>query len=163
RSATWWWSPAALDGIRKTIVCVCGPSSGRQTGEAGEPRARRLTKSSDCAKVAHALVRAASRLVSTPFRTKERVMSQGVSPVRAATGLILLSIALPLAAQPPAPAPPKPARQAAPVDLTGTWVSLVTEDWLNRMVTPPKGEVDPSVPVSAASRTAAANWDPAKD
>jgi len=28
------------------------------------------------------------------------------------------------------------ARAAAPVDLTGTWISIVTEDWRYRMVTP---------------------------
>ena len=64
---------------------------------------------------------------------------------------------------PPAPKgqPPTP-KQSAPIDLTGTWVSLVTEDWLYRMVTPAKGDVS-SVPVSAAGRGAANNWDPAKD
>ncbi len=38
--------------------------------------------------------------------------------------------------------PPRPARELAPIDLTGTWVSVVTEDWRWRMVTPPKGDVD---------------------
>ena len=28
-------------------------------------------------------------------------------------------------------------RAAAPIDLTGYWVSLVTDDWRWRMVTPP--------------------------
>src|SRR5688572_32213021 len=32
------------------------------------------------------------------------------------------------------------ARAAAPVDLTGVWVSVVTEDWRWRMRTPPKGD-----------------------
>src|SRR5262245_3595001 len=32
-------------------------------------------------------------------------------------------------------------RAAAPIDLTGYWVSLVTDDWRWRMVTPPKGDV----------------------
>ncbi|HYR42664.1 MAG TPA: hypothetical protein VER98_06560, partial [Terriglobia bacterium] len=36
-------------------------------------------------------------------------------------------------------APPAP-RAAAPIDLTGYWVSIVTEDWRFRMVTPPKGD-----------------------
>lgn len=57
-------------------------------------------------------------------------------------------------------------KQAAPVELTGYWVPLITEDWLYRMVTPGKtkgaANVD-SVPVTAAARTAANNWDPAKD
>jgi subtilisin family serine protease len=32
-------------------------------------------------------------------------------------------------------------RAAAPIDLTGYWVSLVTDDWRWRMVTPPKGDI----------------------
>lgn len=54
------------------------------------------------------------------------------------------------------------AKSQAPIDLTGTWVALVTEDWLYRMVTPAKGDTA-SVPVTPAARTAAGNWDPAKD
>ena len=61
----------------------------------------------------------------------------------------------------PAGPPPTP-RAQAPIDLTGTWVSLVTEDWLYRMVTPEKGDFA-SVPISPAGRTAAMAWDPAKD
>src|SRR6188474_939587 len=56
-----------------------------------------------------------------------------------------------------APAVPRTGRQLAPVDLTGTWVSVVTEDWRWRMVTPPKGDVA-SIPVSAEGRKAAASW-----
>src|SRR5437667_4653978 len=36
------------------------------------------------------------------------------------------------------PPPPPPARTIAPIDLTGYWVSVVTEDWRYRMLTPPK-------------------------
>ena len=36
------------------------------------------------------------------------------------------------------PPPPVSPRAAAPEDLTGYWVSVVTEDWRFRMVTPPK-------------------------
>jgi len=50
----------------------------------------------------------------------------------------------------------------APVDLTGYWVSVVTEDWLYRMVTPKKGDYT-SVPLNAEGRKAADAWDPAKD
>ena len=39
-------------------------------------------------------------------------------------------------------------RTSAPVDLTGYWVSLVTDDWRYRMLTPPKGNVD-YVPLSS--------------
>ncbi len=54
------------------------------------------------------------------------------------------------------------AQAAAPVDLTGYWVALVTEDWRWRMVTPKKGDF-PSIPVNAAGRDLANAWDPAKD
>ena len=59
----------------------------------------------------------------------------------------------------PAPATP---RAAAPIDLTGTWVSLVTDDWRWRMMTPPKGDVL-YLPVNAEGRRVAEAWDPARD
>src|SRR5690242_8519276 len=34
----------------------------------------------------------------------------------------------------------QPPRAAAAFDPTGYWVSVVTEDWMFRMVTPPKGQ-----------------------
>lgn len=54
------------------------------------------------------------------------------------------------------------ARAAAPIDLTGSWVSVVTEDWMFRMVTPPKGQFL-GVPMTPAARAVANNWDPARD
>jgi hypothetical protein len=59
-------------------------------------------------------------------------------------------------------APPVSPRAAAPVDLTGYWISIVTEDWRWRMVTPAKGDYD-SVPLNAAARRAADSWDPTQD
>jgi hypothetical protein len=49
-----------------------------------------------------------------------------------------------------------------PIDLTGYWVSIVTEDWRWRMVTPPKGDLA-SVPLNEAGRKVANSWDPATD
>ncbi len=60
-----------------------------------------------------------------------------------------------------APAAANP-RAAAPVDLTGYWVSVVTEDWRYRMVLPKKGDF-PSVPLNAEGIRVANTWDPAKD
>ena len=54
------------------------------------------------------------------------------------------------------------AREAAPVDLTGMWVSVVTEDWRWRMRTPPKGDYA-SLPLTDAAITVADAWDPARD
>ena len=38
------------------------------------------------------------------------------------------------------PGAARSARDRAPIDLTGYWVSYVTENWRYRMVTPAKGE-----------------------
>ncbi len=51
-----------------------------------------------------------------------------------------------------------PGRAEAPIDLTGTWVSLVTEDWAYRMLTPAIGDTM-SVPVNEAGKTVANSWD----
>jgi hypothetical protein len=58
--------------------------------------------------------------------------------------------------------PPATPRAAAPIDLTGYWVSVVTEDWRYRMVTPPKGQLL-GLPLNAEGRRAANAWDPAKE
>jgi hypothetical protein len=61
----------------------------------------------------------------------------------------------------PAAPPPTP-RAAAPVDLTGHWVSVVTEDWAWRMQTPPKGDYA-SVPLNPQGRKVADAWTTAQD
>jgi hypothetical protein len=58
--------------------------------------------------------------------------------------------------------PPSTARESAPIDLTGYWVSFVTEDWRFRMVTPRKGDYA-RVPLSPEGRKAADSWNPAAD
>ncbi|MBI2150571.1 MAG: hypothetical protein HYU27_08200 [Acidobacteria bacterium] len=60
------------------------------------------------------------------------------------------------------PGPPANARQQAAFDLTGYWVSIVTEDWRWRMVTPAKGDYA-SVPLNNEGRMVADTWDLAKD
>ena len=71
-----------------------------------------------------------------------------------------LTLFLPLAVF--AQNPPATPKAAAPEDLTGYWVSLVTEDWRFRMLTPPKGDYA-SVPLNAAAKRIADAWDSAKD
>ena len=73
-------------------------------------------------------------------------------------------IAAPAAAQQGRGAPPAPVspRAGARIDLTGYWVSVVTEDWRFRMITPPKGDYA-SVPLNPEGRKTADTWDPAKD
>jgi hypothetical protein len=58
--------------------------------------------------------------------------------------------------------PPPTAKAAAPIDLTGYWVSIVNEDWRFRMVTPSLGDYQ-GVPMTAEARKVADAWDPAKD
>jgi hypothetical protein len=84
-------------------------------------------------------------------------------------------------------AAPPTAKASAPIDLTGMWTSVVTEDWHLRMVTAPKGDFgvgapgavvlpgggafglgpNPSdggnFPYKAVGAQAAMKWDPAKD
>jgi hypothetical protein len=61
-----------------------------------------------------------------------------------------------------APAAPQTPQAAAPIDVTGYWVSIVNEDWRWRMVTPPKGDYA-SVPISPEGRKVADTWDTSKD
>ena len=58
--------------------------------------------------------------------------------------------------------PPPPPRAGAPVDLTGTWVSVVTEDWQWRMRTPNKGD-GMSVPLNGEGTRVMNTWDPSMD
>src|SRR2546422_6514245 len=70
-----------------------------------------------------------------------------------------------LAAQRPGDAQgagPRTARAAAPDDLTGYWVSIVTEMWRYRMLVPDKGDYV-KVPLNPEGRKVADAWDPAKD
>jgi hypothetical protein len=76
------------------------------------------------------------------------------------TSLFLVT-GISLHAQGRGPVPQTP-KAAAPIDITGYWLSVVTEDWRFRMVTPPKGDYL-GVPLNPAGRKIADAWDPAKD
>ncbi len=58
--------------------------------------------------------------------------------------------------------PPLTAQAAAPIDLTGYWESVVTEDWRMRMVTPRPGDYQ-NIPLRPAGLQVMEAWDPAKD
>jgi hypothetical protein len=60
-----------------------------------------------------------------------------------------------------APAQPTTPKAAAPVDLTGYWVSQIVDEWRFRVV-PQKGDI-PYLPINAAARRVANAWDPDKD
>ena len=69
------------------------------------------------------------------------------------------------------PQQPQTAKASAVFDMTGYWVSVVTEDWRLRMTTPAKGDLDSfsgggfigGVPLNPEGRKVADSWDPAKD
>src|SRR5439155_46318 len=77
----------------------------------------------------------------------------------AATVVAVVNVHRALAGAQPPPSTP---HAIAPIDLTGYWVSVVTEDWRYRMVTPPKGDFA-SVPLNTEGRKVVDQWDPAKD
>ena len=58
--------------------------------------------------------------------------------------------------------PPPTPRAAAAMDLTGYWVSVITEDWKFRMVTPKKGVYE-TLTLNAEGRRIGDTWDPARD
>ena len=60
------------------------------------------------------------------------------------------------------PQPARAPRAAAPIDLTGYWVSIVTQDWRWRMVTPRKGDYQ-GIQITPEAAKVADAWDPAKD
>ena len=75
--------------------------------------------------------------------------------------------------------PPPTAKASAPIDLTGNWTAVITEDWHQRMFTAPKGDfgaggpgavilpgerpAGSNIPYNANGRKVALAWDPAKD
>jgi hypothetical protein len=75
---------------------------------------------------------------------------------------LALLLSTPALAQGRGQQPPASPRAAAQVDFTGHWVSVVTEDWRWRMVTPIRGDFA-GVPLNATGRKIGEAWDPAKD
>jgi hypothetical protein len=78
------------------------------------------------------------------------------------TAIATVTLGAVTGAQRGGPPVPRTPQQSAPIDLTGYWVSLVTEDWRFRVVTPPKGDFT-GVPLNPNGRKVAAAWDPAQD
>lgn len=83
--------------------------------------------------------------------------------------LLVAALSLPLSAHVTAQGPAAAqggasptARAAAPYDITGYWVSEVTEKWRYRMVVPDKNDYV-QVPLNPEGRKVANAWDPARD
>jgi len=84
--------------------------------------------------------------------------------MRAVTRVATLSLVVGFVLEADAQRAPVPtgARAAAPIDMTGYWVAVVSEDWRHRMATPRKGDYE-SVPLNAEGRGAADAWNLAAD
>jgi hypothetical protein len=74
-----------------------------------------------------------------------------------AAALLAAMVAQQASTQPRAGAAQQTPRAAAPIDLTGYWVAVVTEDWRHRMATPRKGDFE-SLPLNAEGRRVANEW-----
>ena len=57
---------------------------------------------------------------------------------------------------------PASAQASAAIDLTGYWVSVISEDWKFRMVTPKKGVFE-TLTLNNEGRKIGESWDPARD
>ena len=94
-------------------------------------------------------------------------LTRSVQAGVAVGALVAFVLGTNLSAQPPQGgrgAAPPTGRAGAPVDLTGTWVSVVTEDWRARMLPPVKGDYETVEQVmNAQARKVADGWQPSMD
>ena len=81
--------------------------------------------------------------------------------MKVAAVLVIAFAGFAAAQAPPTPPPPAP-KALAPIDLTGYWVSIVSEDWRYRMVTPAKGDYQ-AVPMTPEAVKVADAWNPEAD
>jgi hypothetical protein len=91
-------------------------------------------------------------------RGMRRALALGV----ALAGCALATAAIAQQRRAQAAAPAATARAGAPFDITGHWVSLITDDWVYRMMTPAKGDFS-YVPLNAEGQRLAQAWDPTRD
>jgi len=85
-----------------------------------------------------------------------------VAPMLAATLVATLLPAAAWAQARGAQTAPEDARATAPIDITGHWVSLITDDWVYRMIVPARGDYS-YVPLNAEGRRMADTWEPERD
>ena len=87
-------------------------------------------------------------------------MRIAISSVALVVALVVADgvVAQPRTAAAAAPTP----KSSAPVDLTGYWVAVVSEDWRHRMATPRPRDYE-SLPLNAEGRRVADGWDLSAD
>ena len=97
-----------------------------------------------------------------PCRTRRESTSKTAGALLPLIALLLASGAF--AQFPPdGPPPAGPAREIAPVDLTGQWVAVISEDWRWRMVTPGSRRLSQHSDESRGPATCRGAWDPTAD
>lgn len=106
--------------------------------------------------------KASSKPSTEAWRETEMNTKTLVAVAMAATLLSTNSIRAQFGPPPTQTDPNLEPRASAPVDLTGTWVAPVMEDWRWRMVTPLKGDAA-SIPMRGSARAEIDSWDPARD
>ena len=84
--------------------------------------------------------------------------SSGPATAGRLTAILAALLALCVNAQ----APERSAMEVAPIDLTGYWAALITDDWQYRMIVPARGDYS-WVPLNAEGRRVADTWDPERD
>jgi len=92
----------------------------------------------------------------------KRAMKRRIVPLATAAGLLLTVYVGAQGRGGAQNAPPATPRAGAAFDMTGYWVSEVTEQWRYRMLVPDKNDYQ-YVPLNPAGRKVAAEWDPARD
>jgi hypothetical protein len=109
-------------------------------------------------------MRATRAIENSKFKLQTTQPGRVAATRLGAFAFCILNFALlaPLAAQqaqgpPPPPTAQQSARQAAPIDFTGTWASVVTEDWQWRFVTPIVGDYT-GVPLNQVGDKTARAW-----
>jgi len=80
----------------------------------------------------------------------------------ATAGRLTASLAALLALCVNAQAPERSSMEVAPIELTGYWTALITDDWQYRMIVPARGDYS-WVPLNAEGRRVADTWDPERD
>jgi hypothetical protein len=103
-----------------------------------------------------------------PFANRPDDCARRLGPLQGLLILLLANafIGMPIHAQQrggrgAAPGPPPTGQAAAPVDVTGYWVSMIVDEWRFR-VSPQKGDIL-YMPLNPEARRVANEWDPAKD
>jgi len=98
--------------------------------------------------------------LSSPLTIAGNLLSLSLCTLLLYPALAQAQIGLPV---PTIAGPAVAAKAAAPVDFTGTWVSIVNEDWRWRMRTPAKGDYDSVLTLNADGRAEADKWEVSQD